>query len=303
MESVLRIAESGQGYLAVERSNIVIRAFKRQGKLDEAMMFLMQLANKLADVGQWQSATVAALRSVELFPTDAKTIKVILKQEFENFAKRVNNPDAATNEFYQYIEKLTEIIGDPHNELFAKTVELAFSAKQFYNVQFFVFRGISNIIDQDTPEIDVSKYIEMLVQASWNWINSLPEDDKEFTGQYIIGRIYLAFISLRIRGIELYTQVSKVMKEKKPENIPENFLNQPLFHLVELLKKAFEAKNKTCVDKAVNNYMPLLDVDEELKKWIKAAKTTYFEPQQGEGPGLGGLFQMFGNMMQPPNRQ
>ena len=155
MEAVFRAVERGDGYVAVEKSSLVVRNLKRQGKIDDAMFFLMNLANKLADANLWESATVSAFRAIDLFPEDARTIKVALKKEFFEFAKRVETPVAATHEFYSYIDQLSEKIGDLDNVLFMKKVEMAILAKQYFNVQLFILDGILSVIDMDEPPFDV----------------------------------------------------------------------------------------------------------------------------------------------------
>ena len=81
----MHLAESGNGYAAVERIQPLIRKLKKENKIDDAMILYMRLAIILAQNNQWKCASVCASRSIELFPPDATTIKTVLKELFFNF--------------------------------------------------------------------------------------------------------------------------------------------------------------------------------------------------------------------------
>ena len=292
MERVLEIAKQGNGYLAVEKSMAVIRLLKKQKKIDDAMIFMMNLAHTLADVNQWQPATVAALRSIELFPSDATTIKVVLKNDFVNFVKRANSPDAATTDFFKFIDKLTAIIGDPNNEFVMKKIEISILAKQNSNIQEFVYKAVLTASYAEEQTFDVAGYIHKAMVATWDWILSIPEEERIFSGQFIAGRYLLTFMTIHEGGIELYDQSLQILKETKPSQISDDFFNQPLFNMLNFAKKACVQNNKPALQMVIEKYNPLLVHDPELRKWLDILSSKF----EQEAPQMPNLFQMFGNL-------
>ena len=292
MERVFEIAKNGNGYLAVEKSLSVVRRLKKENKIDDCMFFLMKLAHILADNSDWQSASVAALRAIELFPEDATTIKVLLKESFLNFVRRANCVEAATNEFFKFVDNVAHIIGDANNELNIKKIDLAILAKQYFNVQCFVFNGVLGAIGIEESNFDVKMYLEKSMIATWDWILSISDEkDREFSGQFIAGRYLLTYLSIK-SGIEMYTQSLQILKDTKPEQISENFFNQPLFNMLNFLKKAMESNSKASAQLVLQKYNAILVKDTELKKWTNILISNAFE-ETNQQPNI---FQMFGNM-------
>lgn len=303
MESVFKIAESGNGYLAVERSSFVLRKLKKENKIDEAMIFMMDLAHKLADVNQWPAATVSALRSIEMFPPDAKTIRVVLKKSFINFIERAT-VDAATTEFYTYVNKVSNIIGDKDHLFFKKKFEIAIAAHQPDNAHSFAFIELLREVTSEEPEIDIDNTIKKVIISQWEWVTSLPEDDKEFTGQYIMARFLISILSLPARGIELTQKYYQIMKETLPETLSASFFEQPLFHFIEFLVDACIRQNPEAIAQLEQSYKPLLEKDTEFTKWIACCKSIHCPaPQNNAGaPNFGNLFQNVFRMFQPPQQ-
>ncbi|EAX93296.1 hypothetical protein TVAG_277010 [Trichomonas vaginalis G3] len=299
MESVFRIAESGDGYLAVERSSFVLRKLKRENKIDEAIDFLIKLAHKLGDAGQWPAASVAALHSIETIPKDAKTILTSIKRLMFNFIERAP-PEAATPEFFTYAKKYSEKLGDRDHFIFKKKFDLAFETKQYTNVHCILFVELSTTGQMIEPEIDFNDYIRRALVSQWDWISTLPQEDRDYTGQFIMGRFLLSMLGTSQNGYQLYDFSSQAMRETKPEGITDEFFEQPIMHFVSLFANACLRQNSAAATNLYESYKPILETDSEFKKWFDAIKSIYCTQNQEQNvPNFGNIFQNVFRMFQP----
>lgn len=304
MERVLQIAESGDGYLAVERTNPIIRKLKSKGELNEAMMFMMRLAHKLADLGKWQPATVAADRAIKLFPENSQTIIVALKKSFLDFAFRMNDPSGATPDYFDYVTSLSNIIGDKEYKLFDAKVKAAVSANKYFITQFSIAQELQDISHLETIDLDVNHYLAILADTTWKWCLELQKPEDMFTIQFIICRLAIALIPLGKYGIEWTQQYMKLIYDTKPESIDPAVFNDPLFNFTKLLTKAIEAKNRTDAELVVSKYQKLLEVDHEILHASKFAIAQALAPPDQQNNDLQRMFQnIIGSMFQPPPSQ
>ena len=303
MESIFELALSGNGYEAVERSQFLVRKLKKEEKLDEAMFFLMRLAQILSTHDQWKPATVVANRAIKLFPSDSKTIKVALKSSFINFVESATE-EASSIDFYEFSNSLISIIGDKDLKILKKQLNVSYSSKDYFRTHYFLILMLEKIKENQISDIEPNSIIDQLSQSTWEWIlNEKIEEQQIFTSQFIISRICLSLLSFKDLGISYSRQFIEIISQNLPLNLNKSILNLPLLNFINFFIKSLELKNSENIDMLINKYKPILDMDPEIMKWINFIKNNILNPSNSnqQGPNFRSILQnLMGNLFTPP---
>lgn len=267
MDKIVALIRDGETYRAVEQVRPIIRKLKRQGKVNDAMEMMMKLAIELLDIGEYHNASVCALRSIEMFPSDATTIKVFLKKLFFSFLKTAT-PQCVCSEFYQFCQSLMYLFSKKQEKILRIQGKLADEAGDFLNAQKSYVQVISIADDVDSCRDIVSDLMVML----WKWIVFEKSDvDKTVeVSQFIIARCVLILASIEKNGLlvasfvldNIFKQAPDELKDRKPEELP-------LIHFCRLYFKALLSKSKEAIDYLLKMYAPILEVDQDILNFAK----------------------------------
>jgi len=299
MESVFELASYGDGYEAVEKSSFIVRKLKKEGKIDESMIFLMQLALYLGKANNWKAASVAANRSIKLFPPASTTIKVGLKKMLFDFAESAP-ADAGCSDFYDFIESVIYILEDKEGKLSNARIQMAISNSDYCRIQFFYLQILK---DQRMRQIfDPQSVILKLAVYSWRWVESIEAiEQREFTAQFILSRVLLALLSISENGIGYSRSLLSELRNQIPSSIDPKVLDSPLIHFTSFFIDSIERKNSEQIAQLLNKYQKIIEVDSEISKWITQAKTVHLSNDNRNPLDMRNVFQnIFGSLF-PPN--
>lgn len=297
-EEVLKIAQEGDGYLAVERSAFIVRKLKKQKKIIEASTFLFQLANTLLDLQKAVPSTVSAQRGVEILISNGKTaipdeMKQIILKYIDRLEANHSCPDLFT-----FFDNAIILLNDEDLSIIKKEAAIADQSNSFNTAQLVYIRIIKKVLAKDQ---DASEVMNSLDNVLWRWINSIKDGKKRFyTGQFILSRCALAISAQSEKGLDLALHYVDSLKEKYPE---QNFvLKQPLFTFLQYFLKAISLNSPQSVSYLVNSYKKIIEVDRELNKWVTKNKEVHFHTGLNMNnlrqslSGISDLFQsLFGN--------
>lgn len=264
-------------YLACEKGFQVARKLKQEGKLNDAMIFLMELAHAMLDHSAWEPAVTCAKRAIDLFPQDAKTILRSLKLLFIHFTERATK-EVALNEFFSFCKRLGSIFPDLEEQLTLKQAMISEEAGLFYQSLAFYLRKLLNFSKQEEDE-GVVRAIKSMI---YKWIGSLkPEHYKH--SQFIWSKAALAISAASEPGLRY----------------AEDFISDvsddlPLLNFTRLFLRALKEKSEPTVKFLLERYDKWLRVDDDVISFAKLAKSTHIQQQQVNP--LAGLGQMFQNL-------
>jgi hypothetical protein len=273
-DEVLRIADSGNGYLACERSLIVVRKFKKRNELNEAMIFLMELAHCLARSGQWIAAITSARRSIQMFPKDSTTIRTYLKQLFFQFVE-ILTPDAVTPDLFVFFASLMCIFPASCNQLVERQAQLAEAAKMFflankyYHHLWFLFQSPA----PDSRPPNIAPFAWMLCQ----WVHSLPESIRITQGQFIICRAILAMAASGVNTLSIARNLCSQVKSLASDFEWAGIIDRPMFHCTEFCLEALEKKHDSTLKMLMEKYDRILKVDSEIMEFLRKAHKIHIQ--------------------------
>lgn len=271
-EEVLKIAQKGDGYLAVERSSFVVRKLKRQKKINEASSFLFQLANTLLDLQKVVPSTVAAQRGIEVLNSiDNSTISDEIKQIILKYIDRLQT-DHSCPDLFTFFDNAINLLGDDDLIIIRKEAFIADQSNNFNMAQTIYIRMIKKVLQKDE---DTTELISALDNILWRWIISIKDGKKRlYTGQFILTRCALAISAQNEKGLELALHYVDSLKEKHPD---QNFvLSQPLLTFAHYFLKALSLNSPQSVYYLMNSYKKIIEVDRELNKWVIKNKEVHF---------------------------
>lgn len=298
IQEVLKIAQEGDGYLAVERSSFVIRKLKRQKKINEAFAFLFQLSNTLLDLEKAVPSAVSAQRGIELLAQIGDTnisdeiIQIILSYIDK---LKINH---ACPELFNFFDDTIKLLGDEDLSIINKEALLADQSNNFNTAQIVYIRIIKAILEKDE---DVSQIVQKLDKLLWRWIYSIENGKKRiYTGQFILSRCSLAISAQGIKGLTL--ALNYVDSLKKNHSDQDIIISQPLLTFTRYFLKALNLNSPQSVSYLINSYKKIIEVDREINKWVSKNKEVHFQSGLNMNTlrqnlsGIGELFQsLFGN--------
>lgn len=297
IEEVLKIAQEGDGYLAVERSSFVVRKLKRQKKLIEASSFLFKLANTLLDLQKIVPSAVAAQRAIENLISADKAQVLTFKQTILNYIDRLEAKHSCPD-LYTFFDDTINLLEDDDLSIIKKESIIADQSNSFNTAQLIYIKMIRKLIqkDEDTTEI-----MNSLDNILWRWIASIKDGKKRFyTGQFILARCALAISAQNEKGLDLSLRYVESLKEKHPEqNI---VMSQPFFTFLLFFLRALKLNSPQSVTYLINSYKKIVEADRELNKWVTKNKEVHFNTGLNLNnlrqslSGINDLFQsLFGN--------
>ena len=292
VDDVFEIARSGNGYLAIEKSSLIVRKMKKNNQLTEAMAFLMDLASVLAEGKQFASATNCALKSIEMFPISAKTIKIYLSNKFVDFIKSAT-PEYNYPDFYTYASTLIEIIGDDNCEIRLNVLRVAKATNNFPQIQYLLLQLIFMELKRECVQtMLLNSYLKELAETLWVWIFNVDLSSTEdrryqrlYNAQFLFTRTIFALLASKESGITTAEQFIEYIKETAFSSILNDFYDEPHFHFVNFYIKALKAKSFNTVKFLEDKYQHLIVQDKELQKILDYIKEKYFPNTFNDGFG------------------
>lgn len=296
-EEIFEIAKKGDGYLAIEKSSFIIRKLKRQNKIDEAILFMMELANKMLDLGMFHDAGIAAYRSILLARSDTEFNDENQKQLFIDFANKMT-PAASSPELYSFFRVLIDLTKDEDESLIRKEASIADEANKYDIASIAYLLMIRDRSEIENPPNDdsLTELMEKLIKVLYRWILAVPEDMREFNSQFVLCRPILAVLDCERRGPANAQVLLDQILIQKPDEIPDSYFSLPLVNFTRLFIKAVTLKSTTSSTFLITKYKPLLDLNIEIMKWVYHIKGNHF----GTGntmPSLENLSSLMSNMM------
>jgi hypothetical protein len=268
---VFEIADRGDAYLACERSMIVVRQFKQRNELDDAMIFLMELAMLLADRGKWVPAIISAKRAIQMFPRSATTIRTYLKELFFKFTDIVT-PECAIPDLFVFFTELMMTFPSRCTELVLKEARLADAANSYFLANKFYYHHFYLLPPEERAVSDVSPVAAMLCR----WVNSLPHPIRIVQGQFIMCRAIVTFC-IGNEMLSLARSLCSSIKSLSSGYEWAAITQTPLFHCAELCLKALEEKHKATFRFILEKYDRILRVDPDIIEILKVAEITVID--------------------------
>lgn len=298
---LLKEITTSNSYTIVERCQPIVRKLKRAKNLDEAMIFLMRVAHALADIGEWHPAVVAAKRSIDLFPTDATTIKTVLKRYFISFGERAT-PEAACCDLFTFYRTLSIIIGDENYKFLRKQAEIADISNNYLYAQTFYLEIIKKNVEnpQSYSAEQISDAIKGLAQLLLRWISNIEnKEQQKFTAPYIVVRCTLILMTFKDQGVIHSEKLFDIIMKLNPFT-EDKIFEVPLITFLKLFIRAIKEKSLPTTKFLIKAYQPVLDLDTDLGKWYGKVQSLTFP--SGLTPNVNDIFQnvfsnFFGNSM------
>ncbi|KAH0791141.1 hypothetical protein GPJ56_004952 [Histomonas meleagridis] len=273
MDKVISIAETGDSYLAVERSSLVVRKLKAQGKNDEAIIFLLKLANIFLAKSQYASSVVCAHRACKL--VDVNQVSDELKTKFYEYIQAIQ-PECSSPELYQFF-MATQAFLDNKEEIILKQISISESMNDYNHAQIGYIKLILMHLNSD---YDLNPYIESLTSLLWKWVLSNPnEKDQIYNAQFIICRCVLALLAQNGRGPELAEKLYNFAIEQKPEYFPAV---TPLFVFTRHFIQSVLQNSPGSATYLKTSYKKILDVDPEINDFVTKIYQSHFQVEKRE---------------------
>ncbi|KAH0789766.1 hypothetical protein GPJ56_006268 [Histomonas meleagridis] len=289
-EEVIKIAEAGNGYVAIEKSSFVIRKLKRQDKIEEAINFLLKIANILVTKEQYTQSVTAVHRAVLLIDEkkDNSNIKATLYQYFEKIT-----PDFSSPELYQLLEKFVELLPDKSKEILLKYVFVS-ETKENYNQAQIGYAKL--ILFHTTTEKELKKYIKELSNLLWIWILSITDKKQMiYNAQFIVCRCALAFLAQDGNGPKISEQFLTYSMENAPKHIP---ITTPLFVFTKHYIQAVLQNSPATATFLRSSYKKIIQLNKEISKWVSNAYAKHLAPEgTARGPNMQNLGALFQNIL------
>lgn len=301
-EKLIEEISESNSYTIVEKCQAIVRKLKRAGKLDEAMIYLMKVAHRLADFGEWHPAAVTAKRAIELFPTNATTIKTVLKRLFISFAERAT-PEAACTDLFTYYRNLMIIIGDENDKFLRKQAEIADLSNHYLHAQSFYLEIIKK--NNESPRSYSSEYIteaiQGLAQLTLRWITNIEDKEQQrFTAPFVVARCVLMLLCIKDQGINHGEKLFSIIMQLNPFT-EDKLFESPLINFLGLYIKAAKEKSQPTSEFLINAYKPILDLDPDLIRWANKTQSSLY-PQTNQIPNYGAMIQnMLGSLLGSAN--
>jgi hypothetical protein len=287
---IFALVESGQAYLACERSLVIVRRLKRQNDLPRALLFLMYLAHALADKNLWEEAVTSAKRSLDLFPAKATSIQIVLKDLYLSFVDRAT-PAAATPDFFGFVDRLVQIFPGLSQTLLTKEAVLADAAGLFGRAQHY-FLTLFAV----WPNAERGPELRFFAAMIWRWIAAIPdENERRAQSQFVICRAAVALTGTSAKGPAFARELIELVKENCPEE-NKGILELPLVHFATFFVRAVIEKHDQTIGWLVDKYKNALDLEPDLPGVISRIRNKIRPPTgQGAGFDIGALVQnLFG---------
>lgn len=270
MDKIIELIREGKTYQAVEQVNPIIRKMKRQNKINEAMELMIKLAIELLAIGEYHNSSVCALRSIEMFPSDATSIRIYLKKLFFKFLKTAV-PECICNEFYQYCQNLIYLFSKKQVKILRIQARLADAANDFINAQKSYIHIISlcNNID------DCSDIVTDLMSLLWKWIvyEKVDVEKMKETAQFTIARCLLILASIENNGLMVASFILNNIFEKTPDELKDKKIEElPLIHFCNLYFKALSFQSKEGIDYLMEKYGPIIEIDQDIINFANKSK-------------------------------
>jgi hypothetical protein len=299
-EEILEMARSGDGYAAVERSQLLVRRLKRSNQLTPAMLFLMRLAHTLADRGHWDAAVTAALRSIKLFPREATRMGSDLQDLFFLFANRAE-PAAAGSDLFAYFDEMTLLFPGAGTALLRKKAMLCDAAGLFFEAQL----AYTSVLALLPPDAD--RFIEYFAGMLWRWVFQIEDLEKQrVQSQFFFGRAALAVaMSTKEPCLGLAVKLMDAVAAHARLAGLDVWLDQPLVHFVRFFLRAVLQKSVSTTDFLREKYEQVLEVDRELRLMalrLTSRITRATQPPAGAGTFLQNLMGAIGQTAHPSER-
>lgn len=303
-ESILLNIQAGSIYEGLEKFQIFIRQMKKNDKIQDGLIFLIRIALILLENGHSRDASVAAYRSIAQFPSDATTIRIVLKQLYLAFAEKAT-ADAVCPELFKYFKHLAFLFNDQEETLLCKQALLASETKNFYRAQLIYLDLLAKYSNKIINNIDVDSYIQkiddalsQLSELLWNWIKQQEKYGREHQrniSQFIFARCILTLLTSKGNDIiEMAQKLTGLFQSSVPDFIEfEDIFQLPLFHFADYFIKALDQKSAPTIDYLIKKYRPVLNTDLDIIENAQTAKTVHLS----RGNPYGGLGSMVQNLL------
>lgn len=282
-ELYAQLLEKGDYYLSCEKAFQHVRKLKHEGRLNDAMIFLMELAHLLIDRQAWEPAVTCAKRSIDLFPRDSKTILRSLKLLFVSFAEKATK-ETAVNDFFAFCTRLSSIFPDLEELLLMKQATICGQASYHYQALIFYLRKLSDFPNEEQDQ----SIVELIHELIRKWVSSLSEENKK-QSQFIWAKAALAMACISETGLAYGDYL-----------ISDVFDDLPLLNFTRFFLRALRDKSEPTAKFLLEKYDKWLQLDDDVVSFARHAKRERI-PQQQANPfaGLGQIFQnLFGSLGQ-----
>lgn len=279
MDRVYKLADEGNGYLAIGRANVIVRKLLKDKKTDDAMIFLMNLSFKLISSGEYRSAGLAAYRALSLFPLNSRTIRSYLKILFFQFVEKHMTKEVACPEVFKYCNKLCMIFMESSEMILNKEIEVAIGAEMYGYAQSFLIRMLFIHKADSTENETVKKTLVKLKMLLINWFEIYEIENKYDTGMFILARCLLMIAGIRLHGLDFANYLLKLLEMDGKEEL-DKMLKTPLVNFAKLYLKALDLRSEPTLKYLLKKYKPLLDYDQEIYKWCEKSKKVQMNPDR-----------------------
>lgn len=262
---ILQSASNGEGYVSIEKTNRLIRRFKREGKQKESILFLLELSNVLIDTKQYIPSVVAAHRAANL--VDLENIDEDIRKEFEKYAEKITE-ECESPELYILLDILRKIIKEKNEEIIHKQISIALSKDNFHQAQVGIIRiMLIHLNDNDEKSASlIDEFIPKLSKLLWRWVASIPSETQQvYSAQFIICRAVLAFLAQDGNGPNVSSKLFDFATSHAPENFP---IVTPLFVFTKHFIQSVLQNSPASATYLKSSYEKILVVDIEINKWV-----------------------------------
>lgn len=302
MDGVFKIADGGDGYLAICRASVIVRKLLKDKKTDDAMIFLMNLSFRLSANGQYRSAAIAAYRALRIFPLNSLTIRSYLKMLFFQFVEKHLTKEVACPEAFKYCNKLCIIFGESAEMILNKEIDAALGAGMFSYAQSFFIRMLFIHKADSTENETVKKTLIRLKLMLVNWFDNYMIEEKYDTGMFILARCLLMIAGIRLHGLDFAGYLLKLLEIDGKEDI-DRMLKTPLVNFAKLYLKGLEMRSEPTLTYLLKKYQKLLDYDMEIYRWCEKAKKVQMHPDRdGDAADIEGLMGLLNMAQQQQQR-
>ncbi|OHT05911.1 hypothetical protein TRFO_26188 [Tritrichomonas foetus] len=290
-EKVFEIAQSGDGYLAVEKSLFVVRKLKRQKKTNDAAIFLIKLACILLDNGQNIPSAISANRAVELILQSKSEFESTedIKNLLFSYIEKIT-PSHASIHLFSFFDNAIELFGQDDPSIIRKKASIADKSDNYYDAQQTYIEIIAQEIEKDG---DPTETLNLLYKILFRWTESIQDEKSRlFTAQFIICRCVISISSQNEKclstAINFFNRITS-----EHSNNPE--ISQPLFTFTKYFLKGLQQNSPSSINFLTQQYYPLLAVSRNLQKIISTNKEVYFHTGNSLSNFLNSFTQMSDN--------
>jgi len=267
--AVIELVTAGQGYAACEKSVVVVRKLKRQGQLDEAMLFLMELAQLLGGRNMWEPAVCSARRAIDLFPPDAKTIRTVLKVHFIDFTSQVT-VTAVGPDLFGYFSGVIRVFPNLKEELLARQARLCGEAGLWYR-GFGFWVALLSIVQSPAVVAEVTASVA-------RWTAAVDATELPFVAAKAVLAVASAHEDALPAAEALLASVGEV--------------DHPVLNFARLFLRALSGKSTVTAGFLVDRYAGWLGADSDLARFVALARDVHGAAAPAPEPsGFGQLFQ------------